>query len=317
MKKLTYILFASVIILTGCSEDLELNDNEQELNVQFLPGKYVAFNAPGVTTTVDPEEADEADESVDLNVQIPTGTTTAVTVNYALSGTAVFGVDYTIDGATSAGGSVVIEHDPDAPDQADLIDNADITVELLKDGVGDGEKTVVVTLTSASSSEAEILIGRAGTDLLRSHSVIISDIDYATVTADPATVDEDNASVMEEDDKAKFIFEANPADDRTAPVDVEYSLSGTAVFGVDYNIVGASATGGTITIPLPATDEDPMEIELAVEILTDSVEDGEKTIIVTLLSADDAGTMLSLGVGGSDDGESATITITDVDATTP
>ncbi len=175
MKKITYILIASVLILTGCSDDFELNDNDQGLNVQFLPGKYVAFAAPGANATVAAESGDEG-ETVDLTVEIPTGTTSDVTVNYVFSGTAVFGTDFTVIGANASGGSVVIVPD-DGSDPANLIDNADISVQLLTDGVVDGNKTLVVTLTSASNAEGDVLVGRAGTDQLRSQTVDIADID--------------------------------------------------------------------------------------------------------------------------------------------
>ena len=177
MKKLTYILFASVMILTGCTEDFDINDNVQDINAEFIPGKYVAFNAPGANVTLDPEEAAEDDGSVEFEVEVPTGSVSDVTVNYSLSGTAVFGTDFTIAGASGAGGSVVIQHDPDAPDAANLIDHADLVVDLLTDGVADGDKTLTITLVSASSADGALLVGRAGSAILTSAVVNIADID--------------------------------------------------------------------------------------------------------------------------------------------
>lgn len=179
MKKLIYILFASVMILTGCSDDFALNDNDQDLNVQLLGGKYVAFSADGANTTIAPESAKEG-ESVELNVEIPTGTTSDVTVNFTFGGTAVYGTDFTVPGGTSAGGSVVIVPD-DGGGTANIIDNADIEVTLLTDDTQDGNKTLVVTLASASNADGEVLVGRGGTDLLKSQTVNISDVDCGDV----------------------------------------------------------------------------------------------------------------------------------------
>lgn len=179
MKKLIYILFASVMITTGCSDDFALNDNDQDLNVQLLAGKYVAFSADGANTTIAPEDAKEG-ESVELNVEIPTGTTSDVTVNFTFGGTAVYGTDFTVPGGTSAGGSVVIVPD-DGGGTANIIDNADIEVTLLTDDTQDGNKTLVVTLSSASNAEGAVLVGRGGTDILKSQTVNISDVDCGDV----------------------------------------------------------------------------------------------------------------------------------------
>ncbi len=180
MKKIIYIVLASVIFLTGCSEDFELNDNDQGLNVELLEGEYVAFDASGANTTVPAIDAKEGDTGVALNVEIPTGTETDVTINFEFGGTAIFGTDFTCAGCTSAGGSVVIVPDP-GDDPADEIDNTDILIDLLTDQNQDGNKTLTVTLVSASNGQGSVNVGRGGTDLLRTQTVNISDIDCGDV----------------------------------------------------------------------------------------------------------------------------------------
>jgi len=167
------------MILTGCSEDFELNDNDQGLNVQLLDGKYVAFSADGANTSIDPEDAKEG-ESVELNVEIPTGTTSDVTVNFTFGGTAVYGTDFTVPGGSSAGGTVVIVPD-DGGGTANIIDNVDIVVTLLTDDNQDGNKTLEVILASASNAEGTVNVGRGGTDLLKSQTVNIADVDCGNV----------------------------------------------------------------------------------------------------------------------------------------
>lgn len=179
MKKLIYILFASVLILTGCSDEFELNDNDQDLNVQLLDGKYVAFSASGANTTINPVDLNEG-ESTTLNVEIPTGTVSDVTVNFTFGGTAVYGTDFTVPGGSSAGGNVVITPAP-GDDPTDVIDNADFTVSFLTDDTQDGNKTLVITLTSASNAEGEINVGRGGTDFLKSQTINIADVDCGSV----------------------------------------------------------------------------------------------------------------------------------------
>ena len=180
MKKLIYIIFASVLILTGCSDDFELNDNDQNLNVQLLNGEYVAYSASGANTTTPPISAKEGDTGIALNVEIPTGTESDVTVNFEFDGTAVYGVDFTVPGGSSAGGSVVVVPD-DGSGPANVIDNVDIVVDLLTDDNQDGNKTLVITLSSASNAQGAVNVGRGGTDILKSQTISIADVDCGDV----------------------------------------------------------------------------------------------------------------------------------------
>jgi hypothetical protein len=173
MKKTIYLLIMMVAVLASCTEEYSLENNG--LGVEELPG-YVAFSAPGVSTSLAPEETSEDGGMVSLNVEIPTTSPTDVTVNYQLGGSAVYGVDYTINGATSAGGSLIIPRSTEI-NLDGLADNADIDVQLLTDDEVDGVKTIEVTLVSASNTEGNIAVGRAGTDLLKTALINIADID--------------------------------------------------------------------------------------------------------------------------------------------
>lgn len=183
MKKLTYLLFASVMILTGCAEDYVLED--RDLSVIELP-PYVAFSAPGANATINSIETSEAGGTFELNVEVPGGTISDVTVNYIFGGNAEFGVDFTIVGATSAGGSLFIEHIQSTNPNDAFADNADIVVQLLTDDVTDGVKTLDVILDSASNADGALAVGRGGTDFLKTSTIIIADIDcgFATGTYD-------------------------------------------------------------------------------------------------------------------------------------
>ena len=132
------------------------------------------FDADGNNATLDDFAADEDDGVVEIIVENPTGTLSDITVNYALSGSAVFGTDYNIEGASAAGGSFTIRPNSGAVNETN---RTTLVVELLTDGVADGEKTITLTLSDASNSEGTVAVGRGGTDLLKTANVVIADVD--------------------------------------------------------------------------------------------------------------------------------------------
>lgn len=114
-------------------------------------------------------------------------------------------------------------------------------------------------------------------------------------------VDEDAGS-------ASFIIEA-PAG-TLSDVNITYDISGTAVAGVDYNITNA----GSITLAVDENDfQNRDQVSLDIEILTDGVVDGTKTLTLTLTSASNAEGSLAVGRGGTDFLKSVDLEITDVD----
>jgi len=163
------IAFVAVMVMS-CSTDYDVNEY---FDLEELPG-YVAFDASGNDVTVAPREITEDGGSVDVVVENPTGTESDITVEYALSGDAVWGVDYTIAGATEAGGSMTISSD--RGDVA-VTFRGSITVTALTDDVIDGDKTLTLTLTSASNASGSLAVGRGGTDFQKTADVIFVDID--------------------------------------------------------------------------------------------------------------------------------------------
>ena len=107
---------------------------------------------------------------------------------------------------------------------------------------------------------------------------------------------------------ASFIIEA-PAG-TLSDVDITYDISGTAVAGVDYNITNV----GSITLAVDKDDfQNRDQVSLDIEILTDGVVDGTKTLTLTLTSAKNDEGSLAVGRGGTDFLKSANLEITDVD----
>ena len=169
--KINIFLYALLaVFLTSCGNEYILEDN---FDLEELPG-YVAFDAPGNDAILPDVETDESAGSVDLTIETPTGTTSDITINYEISGSAVQGVDYTIDGVSGNTGSIILVHKPD-----DFInrDRVDLVVNILTDDVVDDTKTLTITLTGANNAEGAVAVGRGGTDFLKSANIIIADVD--------------------------------------------------------------------------------------------------------------------------------------------
>ncbi|MTI41644.1 hypothetical protein [Fulvivirga lutimaris] len=170
MKRLL-ILLISAGIFSSC-EDYDIAD--QGFDLTELPG-YVAFDAPGTNVDEAVEDTDEDAGSVEFVIETPTGSLTDVTIQYVFGGDAVFGTDFTVDGATASGGSIVLAVDPE--DFINL-DNVTMTIDLLTDGVADGDKVLTVELVSAVNAGGETLaVGRGGTGFLKTATVNIADVD--------------------------------------------------------------------------------------------------------------------------------------------
>ncbi|MCB0551235.1 MAG: hypothetical protein KDD19_26935 [Phaeodactylibacter sp.] len=97
-------------------------------------------------------------------------------------------------------------------------------------------------------------------------------------------------------------------------ITVNYEFGGDAVFGTDFNVAGASASGGTITVGQKEWDVvNRSNADLEIELLTDGVQDGAKTLTITLISASNAEGPMAVGRGGTDYLKTATIVIEDID----
>jgi hypothetical protein len=163
-------LLLLLLSLASCGNDFNV---DEYYDLEELPG-YVAFDAPGNTVVLNPITVNENGGPVSLVVECPTGTQSDITVSYSLSGNAIFGTDYMINGAQASGGNVIIK--PNAND----IQNPDrgaISVTLLTDGVIDGQKTITITLIDASNATGTLAVGRGGTDYLKTATIVINDVD--------------------------------------------------------------------------------------------------------------------------------------------
>ncbi|MBI4664010.1 MAG: hypothetical protein HY735_34875 [Verrucomicrobia bacterium] len=229
---------------------------------------------PTVTVTAtDANAAEAGTEPGEFAVTRTGDTAAALTVNYALSGTASNGTDY-----QQLGTSVTI------PAGAA---SATIRVTPIDDTAVEESETVILTL----SADAAYTVGSPN-----SATVTIADNDTAPPPPPPPTVtvsatDANAAEAGAEPGE----FTVSRTGSTTASLTANYSLSGTASNGTDYQQLGTS-----VTIPAGASSA-----RITVRPIDDTAIEGNETVILTL-SANPAYTV------GSPN--SATVTIADNDA---
>lgn len=212
---------------------------------------------------------------------------TATVVNYAVSGTATPGADY-----TALSGTVTIP----AGSTTALIDVAGI----VDDSIVEADETVYVTLSSISSGDPQISINAsAKTDL-----VTISDNDTAIAAI---TISDGTLSETGPDNGQLAVTLTNKSSTATT---IHYAVSGTATPGTDY-----TALTGSVTIPAGSTTA-----PINVTVINDAIVEASETVIVTLdgIAGDPS---ISLAGAPNDtrtltinDNDIAAVTIADVSA---
>jgi hypothetical protein len=190
-------------------------------------------------------------------------------VNYTVSGTATSGSDY-----DSIGSSVTISA---------LSTSTTITVTPIDDSTDEPPETVIVTLSTSSDYN----VGASG-----SATVTIADDDPPSVTI---TSSDPNASEAGPD-PATFTITRTDGD-TSSDLTVNYTVSGTAVSGSDYNSIGNSATiaASFATVTITVTP------------IADGIDESTETVIITL----ETGSGYTIGAP-----DNATVNITD-DSFTP
>jgi carbon monoxide dehydrogenase subunit G len=211
----------------------------------------IADNEPTVTITA----ADAAAAEVGTGTANPgqfrvtrTGpTTTALVVNYTMTGTATNGTDY-----TTLTGTVTI------PIGAT---SATFNVAVTEDNLAEPTETVIATL----AADAAYLLGTAAT---RTATVNITD-NAATVTV--AATDAAGAEVFT-GAANHVVYRITRTGATTSALVVNYTMSGTASGGTDY-----TAVSGTATIPIGAAF-----VDVTLDVLDDLIVEGAETAILTL-----------------------------------
>ena len=193
-------------------------------------------------------------------------TTSSLTVNFSVGGTATFGAspnDYTESGATSftsSAGTVTF-----APGSS----TATVTVNPETDATIEPDETVVLTLASGAGYNASSPASATGT--------ITNDDADVSVAVSPAAVAEDGAT--------NLVYTFTRTGFTGGALTVNFSVGGTATFGPspdDYTETGASSyttTSGTVTFapgsPTATVTVDPE---------ADTTAEADETVVITLTS---------------------------------
>jgi hypothetical protein len=217
-------------------------------------------------------------------------TSTPLTVNFNVGGTATFGVspdDYTQSGATSftaSAGTVSF---------AAGSSTATVIVDPEADTVVEPDETVVLTLASGAGYNVASPAAATGT--------ILNDDSSVSVAVSPASVAEDGAT--------NLVYTFTRAGVTTSPLTVNFSVGGTATFGAspnDYTQSGATSfttSAGSVTIPAGSSTA-----TVTIDPEADTTVEPDETVDLTVT----AGSGYTVGLPSSAVG---TITNDDTDVT--
>jgi hypothetical protein len=203
-------------------------------------------------------------------------TTSAVTVNYTLGGTATNGVDYNKDYPNGSNYNKLTGTATIAAGEA----FKEIDIYPVDDKLVEGDEDVILTLTAAPTSYA---LGTA------TAKVTIVDKPTISIEATSAFTGETISSVP----TIPGIFRIARTGSTTSAVTVNYTISGTATNGVDYNNLTGSTT---IAAGTAFTD-------INITPIYDNIVEGNEDITLTLSAAPSSG--YDLGT------ETAKVTIVD------
>ena len=188
-------------------------------------------------------------------------TSTPLTVNFNVGGTANFGSDYSQSGAATFGpasGTVTFGAGNST---------ATVTVDPTADTTIEPDETVSLTLTAGSGYNVSSPSSATGT--------ITNDDADVSVTVSPAAVAEDGAT--------NLIYTFTRTGFTAGSLTVNFSVGGTATFGVspnDYTVSGATTfttTTGSVTFAPGSSTA-----QITVDPETDTTVEPDETVVITL-----------------------------------
>ena len=224
----------------------------------------------------------EGGSSLRFDFSLPTGISSSeqITVNYAVTGSAIKGVDYT-PLATHFNGTVMIS--PNSSGGAAIVSN------VVDDNIVEGMEDVIITITSVTSPSFTFTFGGPATGTITDNDNLPANLVLAaTKTAD----------ALEGGANGEFTISL-PGSTTTATeaITVNYTITGTATNGTDY-----TALMGSVVIP--AGDH---EVKIPVSANVDQIIEGTETVILTITG----GNSTSFAFTPSTTNASATVDITD------
>ncbi|MXV53354.1 hypothetical protein GS399_20535, partial [Pedobacter sp. HMF7647] len=169
---------------------------------------------------------------------------TATTVNFTVTGTAISGADY-----SSIGTSVTI------PAGATTYT---LAVPVLDDNIAEGTETVILQMAAATSNSSITASTTAAT-----MNITDDDVSQISVAANVSAASEPSTNGN---------FRMTLSKPLSAPTTVSYTVSGTATAGSDY-----TALSGTVTINAGEISKD-----IPVTVIDDNLLEPSETVILTL-----------------------------------
>ncbi|NOR29025.1 MAG: HYR domain-containing protein, partial [Lutibacter sp.] len=237
-------------------------------------GTITDNDATTVSVVANDATAAEPSNNGQFTVSIGLTSSTPTVISYTISGTATAANDY-----TTLTGSVTIP----AGSTSTTID-----VSVLNDNILEASETVIITLDTITSGDADISIGTPVTA-----TVTIADEDSALIS-----ILANDATASEPSNNGQFTVSISNASD--VDTVISYLITGTATEANDYTTLT-----GTVTIPAGST-----EATIDVTVVDDTILEASETVIVTLNTITSGDTEATIdGVN-----DVATVTISDNDA---
>jgi hypothetical protein len=167
ISMLVLIVFG-ILISNSCTYDSLIDEHALKGIPNSDEPAFVRFDKSVISII----EVGEGDGVTSVNIEFIFSIEADIEVNYSFSGSAVWGVDYEVDGGTESGGSATVIHDPAVA----TIGSTTVEIFLLKDDNVDGEKELIITLDEAVASDGTLIDVGQG-DLYKVATFRIIDID--------------------------------------------------------------------------------------------------------------------------------------------
>ena len=148
-----FTLLVCAVLIISC--DYESYEDEKALTELDFGNRFVRLITGGAAGSSEFVVSEATPGQINVFVENLFSSGEDVSIDYGLGGTAVFGEDYTIEGATASGGTVLIADENIDPEDTSPAAGV-IPIELFIDTLADGPKTIIVELLSASSPDGEV-----------------------------------------------------------------------------------------------------------------------------------------------------------------
>jgi Ca2+-binding RTX toxin-like protein len=188
-------------------------------------------------------------------------TSSALTVNFSVGGTATFSSDYMQSGAASF-----------TPPTGTVIfgagnSTATVTVTPIADGASEGDETVILTLAAGTGYNVAIPSTATGT--------IINDDTEVTVAVSPSSVFEDGAN--------NLVYTFNRTGIISSALIANFSVGGTASFsGADFDVLGETSFDGTNGTVMFLAGSSTAQV--TIDPFGDATQELDETVILTVTS---------------------------------